>query len=62
MTEQFLWVKAFEQYRMGNMAACNAVLDKYETRVNQYGYSLRNIMLTKPSKTVEPFLIYSDPA
>ena len=54
----YSWVSSYEQLvAILPSRQCEAVVDKYETRVAQYGYSLRNLRRVVPTKWLKDYLI-----
>ena len=39
---EFLWIDSFTKYHAQNKEQCDAMISKYEERVNVFGYSLRS--------------------
>ena len=54
------WLQPFLIYRANNTDVCNAVADKYEARLNRFGYSLRELLRVEMTETVRPFALQVD--
>ena len=52
------WMPTFESMVMAQCnVTCNAVFDKYETAVNRYGYSLKNMKRVVPTPFLREFML-----
>ena len=52
------WMAKFESMVMAQCnVTCNAVFDKYETAVNRYGYSLKNMKRVVPTPFLREFML-----
>ena len=55
----YSWIATYDAEVAKNAALCASVQDKYEMRVQQYGYSLKNLRRVVPTKFLREFMLSS---
>ena len=51
----FYWHKGYQTFYSTYKSACDAMIAKYEPRMNEYGYSLHDPFVVKPSTKLNKY-------
>ena len=55
----YAWIKTFNEATAQMSATCQSVFERYEEKVQRFGYSLKHPRRVIPSAFLEPFLLRS---